>query len=128
MENNNETVTKTEEEIREEVRKEIERENELKEQEEIQKDKVKKTSKKVARIIWSLAMTLVFVYVVFVTIMGILNMQRLNEDKTPMWYFSTKVVEKDGKKDTYYNFGLYDIVKTEDASGSKAMIKPFFIK
>ena len=129
MEDNN---VKSEEQIREEVRAEMEKEAQLKDEVrkemEAQKASDKHTVKKVVRIIWNIVLTLAFIFIAFETIMGVLNMQRLNEDKDPVWYIDSKVEEKDGKKETTYNMGLYTIEKVEDDKETKLMLKPFFIK
>ena len=135
MENENsvDTNVKTEEQIREEVKQEIEREEEIRQEvrdelkQENQEDNAKRKSKKIARIIWSIIMWAVFLFVLFEAVMGILNMKRLNEEKEPLWYLNTKVVEKDGKKQTSYEIGLYDIVKVEDSAGKRIILRPFFI-
>lgn len=84
--------------------------------------------KKIVKIIWNIVLTLIFLFVAFETIMGVLNMQRLNEDKDPVWYIDSKVEENDGKKETKYNMGLYTIEKVEDNKETKIMLKPFFLK
>lgn len=130
-ENNVDTsTTKTEEQIRDEVKQEIEREEEIRQEvkdEYEKKDNAKRNARKVVRIIWSICMVLVFLFVVFEIAMGILNMQRMNEEKDPLWYFTTDVKKEDSKKITSYNMGLYDIVKTEDLTGTRVMLRPFFI-
>ena len=128
MEENN---VKSEEQIREEVKAEIQKEEQIKadvkKEMEDQQDNAKKTSKKAIKLIWNIVITLVFIFVAFEAIMGVLNMQRLNEDKEPVWYIDTKIESKDGVKETKYNMGLYVIVKTESNKEKKINLKPFFI-
>ena len=126
---------KTEEQIREEARQEFEKEAEIKEQAkkelvEQQKQEEMKQSKKrgVFRFIYRFIITILIIFVIFETVMGLLNMNRLNDDKEPLWYINSKVTEDDGKKITTYNLGLYVIKKEEDNAGKKIVLRPFFLK
>ena len=130
---------KTEEEIKEEAKKEFEKENEIKEQtrKELEEEKkiaelkeYKSTARKrsvgkiISRIIW----TVVILFVLFETVIGILDMTRLNEDKEPVWYFSTKTEKTKEGTEITYDLGLYVIKKVKSSSGSKLVLKPFFLK
>ena len=92
-----------------------------------EEDNTKKNTRKVIRAIWSITLTLMFLFILFETVMGILNMQRLNDDKEPIWYIKTEAKTKGNEKKTIYDIGLYDIVKVEDNNGKKVLLKPFFI-
>ena len=131
--------TKTEEQIREEVRAEIIKENELKEQakkeledrqkeEEMKAYNKKKKARNVTKIIVRVLATLLLLFVLFETIMGILDMNRLNDDKEPLWYIDSKVEVKDNKEITTYNIGLYVIEKVKDEKETKIILKPFFLR
>ena len=132
-------INDREQEIREEAKKEFEKEAEIKEQakkellDEQKREELKEyksTARKrsvgrtIARIIW----ILVFLFILFETVIGILDMSRLNDDKEPVWYFSSKTEKVDNKTETTYNLGLYVIVKTTEGKDKKIMLKPFFLK
>ena len=126
---------KTEEEIRAEVQKEFEKENEIKEQAkmELQKEEMKEIESKekrrsVGRIISRIFFALLFLFVLFETVMGVLDMQRLNDDKEPIWYINSEKKEENGKKEITYNLGLYVIVKTQEGKETKTTLRPFFLK
>ena len=139
MENDNLEVTKSEEQIREEVRKELEREQEIKEeakqelkeqqkQEEMREYESKRKRRSIGKIIWRVITSIIIIFLLFEIIMGVLDMQRINEDKDPVWYISSKVEEKDGTKETTYDLGLYVIVKSVNKKESRTFLKPFFLK
>lgn len=134
-----ENKIKTEEEIREEVRAELQREEEIKQQarkeleEEQKKEEMKKYNsqnrvRKILRFFYNGIVTLLILFVLFETIMGILDMQRLNEEKEPLWYLDVKEEQKENQKITKYNLGLYVIRKVQDDKGIKIVLKPFFLK
>ena len=134
-----ENKTKTEEEIREEVRAELQKEAEIKEQakKELEEEQKKKEMKKynsqnrkrsVFKFFYNIIITLVILFVLFETIMGLLDMQRLNDEKEPYWYLDVKEEENEGQKITKYNLGLYVIKKVQDSKGIKIVLKPFFFK
>lgn len=129
---------KSEKQIREEVRAEFERENEIKEkarQELLEEQKraelaelrSRNAKRGAGRIILSIIFIAVFLFVLFETVMGVLDMQRLNNDEEPVWYIdsNTEVVEE--KTITKYNLGLYTINKVVDSQGTKIVLKPFFL-
>ena len=131
-------TNKTEEEIREEVKAELEKEMEIKEEakkelleeqrkeaeEEYTKNRRKNT---IFRLITKVFSTIIFLFLLFEVIIGYLDMSSLNEDKEPVFYFSTKVEKTDDKEDTIYDLGLYRIIKTVDSSEKKIILKPFFM-
>ena len=91
-------------------------------------EKPKKKKKKVGKIIYNVVVTILFLIVLFEAIIGIINMQRLNDDKKPIWYMSKTEEKTDKKEETVYNLGLYKIVKTETTKQTKIALKPFFLK
>ena len=60
--------------------------------------------------------------------MGVLNMQRINEDKEPIWCFSKTEEQTNNKVEKKCNLGLYVIVKTQEGNEVKTSLKPFFLK
>ncbi len=114
--------SKSEEEIRNAVKEELKEEI----KEEIQNEEKKKRS--VFSIISRLFFTILFLFFLFETIIGVINMQRLNDDKEPVWYISSETKESNGKRETIYNLGLYVVVKTTESNQSKTTLKPFFLK
>lgn len=96
--------------------------------EELQEYENKKARNTIGGIIWRILVTLLVLFVLFETVMGVLDMQRINEDKEPIWYLDTKTVEVKGKKETTYNLGLYVIVKVKEGNQTKIVLKPFFLK
>ena len=127
----NENKVETNENVENQVKEEVKVEPKVEESEDvIQKaeEKDKRRAKKVARVIWNIVMWAIIIVIAFETVMGFLNMQRLNEDKEPIWYISTRVEKAEGKKETIYNMGLYEINKIEENGGKRVILKPFFIK
>ena len=131
-------VKKTEEEIKEEAKKEFEKEHEIKEQakkelleeqkrEELKEYKKEKKKRSVGRIISRIIWTLIFLFVLFEVVIGLLDMQRLNDDKEPIWYFSSSEKKEKNKTETRYNLGLYVIVKSVEGKEKKISLKPFFL-
>lgn len=116
-----EEKVKTEEEIRQEVKQELQEEQEKKELN-------GKKKRSVVRVISSIIFTLLFLFILFETIMGILDMQKINENKEPIWYINSKTEKSNGKTETIYDLGLYVIVKTNEGNKTKTMLKPFFLK
>ena len=96
--------------------------------EEIKDLKKEKRKSNVGKIISRIIWTLIFVFVIFEVVIGILNMQRLNDDKEPIWYFSSSEEKEKNKTETRYNLGLYVIVKTVEGKETQISLKPFFLK
>lgn len=90
--------------------------------------KPKKSGKKVLKYTFNTVLALIFLFVLFETVMGLLNMQRLNEDKDPLWYINSSTEAIDDKTITKYDLGLYIIHKEESSSEKKLFLTPFFIK
>ena len=94
---------------------------------EVKEDKKKKKKKKkVGRIIVDILLTILFLIVVFEAVIGMINMQRINEEKEPVWYLSKDTETNNLKQETTYNLGLYKIVKTDTDKRTKITLKPFF--
>lgn len=91
------------------------------------KEEPKKQKKKVGRIIIDVAIFLLFIVIILEAAIGIINMQKLNNDEKPVWYISTRTNKTDKKEQTIYNLGLYKIVKTDTAKKTTIQLKPFFI-
>ena len=96
--------------------------------EEIKDLKKEKRKSNVGKIISRIIWTLIFVFVIFEVVIGILNMQRLNDDKEPIWYFSSSEEKEKNKTEIRYNLGLYVIVKTVEGKETQISLKPFFLK
>ncbi len=80
------------------------------------------------KLIYNLILWAIGLFLVFEVVMGVLNMQKLNNDEEPLWYFDSKVEQKEEVKVTTYNLGLYVITKEEGPRARKINLKPFFIK
>ena len=131
----NENMNKSEEQIREEAKAEFEKEMQIKEQakQELldEQRKIEKSRRKregIRSLIFRLIFGAIFLFVLFETVIGVLDMQRLNDDKKPVWYIDEKVENKDNKEITTYNLGLYVIIKTKQEDGIRIVLKPFFLK
>lgn len=117
---------KTEEEIRQDVSQEVV----TKEipQEELKEYKNANKERKVGRIISRFIWTIIVLFVLFETVMGVLNMQRINDNKEPLWCFSKSEEKSNNKKEEKCNLGLYVIVKTVEGTETRISLKPFFLK
>lgn len=131
----NENMNKSEEQIREEAKAEFEKEMQIKEQakqelldEQRKIERTKRKKENIRSLIYRIIFGVIFLFVLFETVIGVLDMQRLNEDKKPVWYIDEKVENKDNKEITTYNLGLYVIIKTKQEDGIKIVLKPFFLK
>ena len=118
-------VAKTKDELKEEIRKEL-KEEQLRE--EIEEFEDRRQKRRVGRVITNIILIALFLFVLFETVMGILDMQRINDDKDPLWYIDSKTETTEKKTETTYNLGLYKIVRTDDSKATKITLKPFFLK
>lgn len=89
--------------------------------------KEKRKKRKIGKIIGNIIMTIAFLLIVFEAAIGIINMQRINEEKEPIWYLSTKKEETELKTEITYNLGLYKIVKTDTSKKTTTALRPFFM-
>ena len=130
---------KSEAENREVVKKELEKENEISEQtiKEFQEERkqeelseYKNTSKKfsISKIIFRIVWTILLLFILFEVVIGFLDMNRLNNNQEPLWYFNSRIEKVNNKTETTYNLGLYVIVKTFDGNSTRVVLKPFFLK
>lgn len=88
----------------------------------------KKKNKKVGKIILNTLTTLLVLVVGADVVVGVVNMQRINDKEEPIWYLHTKKTESELKTVTEYDLGLYRIVITDTAKETKTTLKPFFFK
>ena len=95
----------------------------------IQKEEkpIKKEKKKKFRIISDLIIFVLFLIILLEAVIGIINMQKLNNEEEPIWYLNSKTTKTELKTETTYNLGLYKIVKTDTAKKTTIQLKPFFI-
>ena len=84
--------------------------------------------KKVMKIIGRIIYVIIGLFLLFEVIIGFLNMEKLNNDEEPIWYFSSKEEKTQSKSEITYNLGLYKIVKTKDKTEKRIVLKPFFLK
>ena len=90
--------------------------------------KGKKVIKIIGRVVFRLIYIAIGLFLLFEAVMGILNMEKLNNDEEPVWYFSSKEENTKFKSETTYNLGLYTIVKTKEGTEKRITLKPFFLK
>ncbi len=117
------------EEIKEEVQNEVKEEvHEVIKEEPVKEikndDKKEKVKSIISRTIWGL-ITLI---VIGEIILGVLNTQKMNEDKEPIWCFEYKTEKVNNKEETTCHLGLYVIVKTNEGNKKETSLKPFFLK
>lgn len=105
--------------------KELEKVEEVK-LEEPKKEKKPKKRRKVGKIIVDILIGILFIVVVFETAIGMINMQKINNEEEPVWYLNKKTDTSNSKIETTYDLGLYKIVKTDTAKKTTITLKPFF--
>lgn len=86
----------------------------------------KKKKRKVGKIIVDILVGILFLFVIFEAVIGMINMQKINNEEKPVWYISKKVESNNLKTETTYNLGLYKIIKTDTAKKTTTTLKPFF--
>lgn len=97
--------------------------------EEVKKESTgKKIVKGIFKVIYKTLSAIITILIIFEIAIGAINMYKINNEEDPVWYLDKKVTEKDNKKETNYNLGLYKIVKTEEQGKIKTILKPFFFK
>ena len=111
--------------IKEQEKKEIEEE---KKEEELKEYKANDKKRGIGRIISRIIWTALFLFILFETVIGILDMNRLSNNQEPVWYFDSKTEKTNNKTETTYNLGLYVIVKTTEGNEKRLALKPFFLK
>ena len=100
-----ENDNKTAEEILEDANEELEEKKEDKKEEKTEII-IKENKRSIGSIIFNIVISALILFIIFETVMGILDMQRLNDDKEPYWYIDQKVEKKDNKTETRYNIEL----------------------
>lgn len=88
----------------------------------------KKKKNRVFSIVFNIITIIIFLLILFQVIIGVVNMQKINNKEKPVWYLSTNTKETELKTVTEYNLGLYRIVKTDTKKETKVTLKPFFIR
>ena len=112
----------------EKIKEKVLEEEELEQEKEIKEEiKERRKKRKTGRIIGNVIFTVLFLVLVFEAAIGIINMQRINDEKDPVWYLSTDKKETELKTETIYNLGLYKIVKTDTSKKTTVTLRPFFI-
>jgi len=84
--------------------------------------------KSIFRFIYNTIITLITLLVIFEAVIGLINMQKINNEEEPVWYLNKKEIKTEEKKEIKYNLGLYNIVKTEEKGKMNIVLKPFFLK
>ena len=84
--------------------------------------------KSIFRFIYNTIITLITLLVIFEAVIGLINMQKINNEEEPVWYLNKKEIQTEEKKEIKYNLGLYNIVKTEEKGKMNIVLKPFFLK
>lgn len=88
----------------------------------------KRKKKSIFSIIITILSFLLFLYVVFQTVIAFLNFNMIKNEKEPT-YFVTKKTDTVGKYDyTIYSMGLYKIVRKEDEKRYEIKLLPFFLE
>ena len=95
-------------------------ENEIKEK--------KNIGKNIFKFIYNTLITLITILLIFEAIIGLINMQKINEDEEPVWYLNKTEDKTLEKIEIKYNLGLYKIVKTTEKGKMSTSLKPFFLK
>ena len=90
--------------------------------------KDKNVIKTIGRIIFRIIYIALGLFLIFEAVIGIMNMEKLNNDEEPIWYISSKEENTKFKSETIYNLGLYRIVKTKEGTEKRVELKPFFLK
>lgn len=112
----------------EKIKEEVLNEEELESEKEIKEElKERKKKRKIGKIIGNIIFTVLMLIIVFEAAIGVINMQRINDEKEPVWYISQKENNTDKKQETIYNLGLYKIVKTETSKKVTVTLRPFFM-
>ena len=84
--------------------------------------------KSIFRFIYNTIITLITLLVIFEAVIGLINMQKINNEEEPVWYLNKKEIQTEEKKEIKYNLGLYNIAKTEEKGKMNIVLKPFFLK
>jgi hypothetical protein len=98
-----------------------------------QKPEVKEKKKpsgigKFFKFIFNTIITLAVIAILLNTVIGVLDMQKLNNGEDPLWYTDVETTNDNGGTKTTYKIGLYVVEKVQDGQSTKMMLKPFFLK
>ena len=110
-------------EVKEESKEELEIE---KKPNDDKKEDKEKTS--IVAVISRIMFVLVFLFLIAETVLGVLNLQKIDDDKEPIWCIKYETKDEDGKKEKICDIGFYVIVKTKKGNETKTSLKPFFLK
>ena len=80
------------------------------------------------KFIFNTIITLAVIAILLNTVIGVLDMQKLNNGEDPLWYTDVETSNDDGATKTTYKIGLYVVEKVQDGQSTKMMLKPFFLK
>lgn len=94
----------------------------------MEESKGKKIVKGIFKFIYNAIVTVITLVAIFEVIIGVVNMNKINNEEEPVWYLDKKEVKTTEKIEIKYNLGLYNIVKTTEKGKMKIILKPFFIK
>lgn len=84
--------------------------------------------KSALRILGIILLILAIILIVVETIIGIIDVGQIKDNKEPMWYLNSDVERTVGSNTTSYDLGLYVIDKIETKNEIKIILKPFFLK
>lgn len=97
--------------------------------EEFEKEsKGKKVVNGIVKVIYNIAVTIITLFLIFEVAIGVINMNKINNEEEPVWYLDKTEEETTEKKEIKYNLGLYKIVKTIEEGKMQTTLKPFFLK
>lgn len=88
----------------------------------------KKIIKGIFKVIYRIITISITLLIIFEVAIGIINMNKINNEEEPVWYLDKKEERTLEKIEIKYNLGLYKIVKTMEKGKMKIVLKPFFIK
>ena len=80
----------------------------------MEESKGKKIVKGIFKFIYNAIVTVITLVAIFEVIIGVVNMNKINNEEEPVWYLDKKEVKTTEKIEIKYNLGLYNIVKTTE--------------
>ena len=80
----------------------------------MEESKEKKIVKGIFKFIYNAIVTVITLVAIFEVIIGVVNMNKINNEEEPVWYLDKKEVKTTEKIEIKYNLGLYNIVKTTE--------------
>jgi len=111
------------EEIKEEVNEQLQEEK-VEEKEEDNYDKKRNVGSIISKVIWGLITLIVIAEIG----LGVINTQKINDGKKPLWCIEYKTEKTNNKEETTCHLGLYVIVKTKEGQKTETSLKPFFLR